>query len=204
MVPMASPNAPAPPELFYPHRPFLPGGLPLHGQYARHGGILYACRPERRGGTLSPGERVVLTDVGQRPGPGWELTPVYRGNPMSEWTKAIDQSEAEELFRCRGTVTWRGTEFTSPTYLPAGNRVGGYIIDVTRGMEPGPEGIHRLERVDRSTWYGYVPLDELEALVIRRLPWPEPEAAQQPRAKPNRLRRGRLARPLGPPPDPAG
>lgn len=203
---MASPDAATPRELFYPHRSFLPGGLPLHGEYARWGGILYSCRPERRGGTLSAGERVVLTSAGERPGPGWELTPVYRGNPMSEWTKAIDQSEAEELFRCRGTVTWRGTGFTSPAYLPAANHVGGYINHVTREMQPGLEGIHRLERVDQSTWYGYVPLDELEALDIRRLPWPGPEpgAAQQPGTRPNRPRRPPLARLLGAPPGSAG
>ena len=191
MVPMPGDDSPAPPDRSGPYRAFLPGGMPLHGDYARHDGVLYSARPEGRGGTLSPGERVVLSRIGERPGPDWEMTPVFQGSPHSQWTREIEQSQAQELFRCRGSASWRGLEFDSPTYLPAGNLVGGFIHHVARSLEPRLEGIHRLERVDQTTWYGYVPLDGIEDLEIHRVPWPEKTPG------PGLPRRGRKPVPRG-------
>ncbi|MET0977782.1 MAG: hypothetical protein ABWX63_03100 [Paeniglutamicibacter terrestris] len=89
----------------------------------------------------------------------------------------IEQSEAEELFSCRAKATWHSIEVSDPTYLPEGNLFGGFIYHVDRDFASRIHGIQNLERVDQSSWYGYVPLDELDHSEITRQAWPDLNAA---------------------------
>ncbi|ASN38480.1 hypothetical protein CGQ24_05275 [Arthrobacter sp. 7749] len=104
----------------------------------------------------------------ENPGSDWELEPVFGSSPISQWSKVIEQSEAEELFSCRAKATWHSIEVSDPTYLPEGNLIGGFIYHVDRDFASRIHGIQNLERVDQSSWYGYVPLDELDHLEITR------------------------------------
>lgn len=177
MALMSSDESPPLAENFHPYKLFLPGGIPLHGNYARFGGKLYSSR-SADGATSAIGDsHLVIIETGERPGPDWELTVEHRGSSNTEWTKVIAGSEVEESFRCLGTVHWRGLKIGGLDYLPEGNLVGGYLGSVPPKLQERLKGLRRLQRVDRSVWHGYVPLDEIEDLEIRREPWP-----RQPRA----------------------
>lgn len=175
---LVMPNNDEPPKIrFYPNQWFLPDGSPLHGNFARVNGVLFLCRPERNGSSLGPRERLVLLTTGENPGSGWELKPVFGSSPISQWSKVIEQSEAEELFSCSAKATWHSIDFSDPTYLPEGDLIGGFIDRADRDFESRAHGIQRLERVDQGSWYGYVPLEELDHLEITRQPWPHLNAA---------------------------
>jgi hypothetical protein len=175
MTPMSCDESSSPQESFQPFKLFLPGGIPLHGNYARFGGRLYSSRTTVDTTGTGNESQLVIIDTGKRPGPEWGLTVEYRGSSTTEWTKVIALSEAEETFRCMGTVFWRGLKISGLDYLPEGNLVGGYLGSVPPKCQERLKGLHHLQQVDRCVWHGYVPLDEIEDLEIGRKPWPEPD-----------------------------
>ncbi|MFL4475708.1 hypothetical protein ACIPVK_17055 [Paeniglutamicibacter sp. MACA_103] len=160
-------------ENFHPFKLFLPGGIPIHGNYARFGGTLYSSRTTDRLTGNGSDPQLVIIETGKRPGSEWELTLEHRGSSHTEWTKVIALSRAEETFRCLGTVFWRGLKMGGLDYLPEGNLIGGYLGSVPPRLQERLKGLRHLHQVDRSVWHGYVPLDEIEELAIRREPWPE-------------------------------
>lgn len=173
-MPIMPSDDPAPMvENFLPYSPFLPGGIPLDGTYARFGGRLYACRSVRPQLGTAEVTELILISTAERPGTEWQLTREYPSCSHTEWTKTIARTDAEETFACSGSIVWHGITITGLDYLPKENLVGGYMGFINKDLEATRQTMEHLHRLDVGTWHGFVPLDELEKLEIRREPWPE-------------------------------
>lgn len=168
--------------------PFLPGGLPLYGTFARFQGALYVCRLGNFPGSGQRKDMVTLISGGvDQPGSEWRLAPHPWRAGCTELTRVIDRSQADEVFDCQSTAQWRGVELGGLLYLPSTNRISGYISRFSERLRPTIESMPEFGQVDRGTWHGEVPFDELERLEIRR----EPSPAREPLTKRRRLFHGR-------------
>ena len=152
----------------YPE-PFLPGGLPLHGRFARFRGVVFACRMGAAPGNSSLDVEVTLIGRGpDSPGPGWTNTPHPFFPARSEWTRAVKQHDTDEAFFCAATARWHGLELGGLEYTPATGLVGGYLGVGISFTHPALERLRGLVRLDPSTLHGQIPLDEMERLEITR------------------------------------
>lgn len=152
----------------YPE-PFLPGGLPLHGRFARFQGVVFACRMGAFQGNSSLDDDVTLIGRGtDSPGPGWTNAPHPFFPARSEWTRVVKQHGTDETFFCTATAMWHGLELGGLEYTPATGLVGGYLNVGISFTHPALESLRGLVRLDRSTLHGQIPLDEMERLEITR------------------------------------
>ena len=173
--------------------PFLPGGLPLHGRFARFQGVLFACRigAFQGNGRLDDDVTLIARDT-DNPGLEWSNAPHPFNQASSEWTRVVKQCDTDETFSCIATALWRGLELGGLDYTPATRLIGGYLSHGPTGTTSALESLRDLARLDRSTWHGRIPFDEMERLEIRRTPIPpipsRPELAA-PWWMPSRRRR---------------
>lgn len=152
----------------YPE-PFFPGGLPLHGKFARFQGMVFACRTGAFQGNDRLKEDVTLIWRGaEDPGQYWTNAPHPFFRDRQEWTRVVKQHETDEMFFCVATAGWRGLELGGLEYTPATGLVGGYLSVGTSFTHPALERLRGLVRLDPSTLHGQIRLDEIERLEISR------------------------------------
>ncbi|MHA7220365.1 hypothetical protein ACX80L_15940 [Arthrobacter sp. MDT1-48-3] len=104
------------------------------------------------------------------PGPEWFNAPHPFNPAFSEWTRVVKQCDTDETFSCIATALWRGIGLGGLDYGPSTRLIGGYLSPGFTSTHPAAESLHNLVHVDRSTWHGQIPFDEMERLEIRRTP----------------------------------
>jgi hypothetical protein len=163
--------------------PFLPGGLPLRGRFARFQGVLFACRigAFQWNGRLDDDVTLIARDT-DNPGPEWSNAPHPFNPAFSEWTRVVKQDDTDETFSCIAIALWRGLELGGLDYTPSTRLIGGYLNPGFDSTHPAAEFLHNLVQVDRSTWHGRIPFDEMERLEISRTPIPPIPPQSEPAA----------------------
>jgi hypothetical protein len=75
-----------------------------------------------------------------------------------------------------------GLELGGLDYTPSTRLIGGYLNPGFDSTHPAAESLHNLVQVDRSTWHGRIPFDEMERLEISRTPIPPIPPQSEPAA----------------------